>query len=229
MTSRKILRLSLFFLMCLSADTVYSKSFFYVMDLENGIVQWTQWDITETADSVKMIQRDPDGIKEFICDIDGSVRSMAVTDYEGRLLFLGQRKEESIVLSRKGKERFETDIENRYWYQPIGPSMFHFVLSNEKEREFFIINPENNRSVSMTISKRGREFLTIDDRETEAVKAELRLSGILSPFWSGQYWFCAETGILLKYMGDSGPGTSFMTMELVSSARDIALIKGERL
>lgn len=229
MTSGKILRLSLVLLMALSAEIVFSKSFFYVMESEDGSVRWTQWEISERDDSVRMIQRDHDGIKEFICDTDGSVRTMSVTDHEDRLFFLGQRKEDSIVLSGNGQERFETEMKNRYWYQPIGPSMFQFILSDEKEREFFIINPENNKSVSMTIGKTGRELLAIDGREMEAVKAELRLSGILSPFWSGQYWFSAETGILLKYMGDSGPGTSHMTMELVSSAQKIALIKGGEL
>lgn len=206
---------------------INSESYFYVMETVEGKTWWTHWDITSTNESIKMVQRDHEGIKTFYCQPNGSVEFMTIESLDGQMIFLGQKKGDSLVLSRTNREREEINETIPFWYQPIGPSLYDFILSYEKKREFFIINPENYKPVPMTIGKTGREALEIDGIEKETIKAELRLSGFLSSFWSGAYWFCAETGVLLKYEGDSGPGTPFMTMELISSPQKIAMIKGE--
>ena len=61
------------------------------------------------------------------------------------------------------------------------------------------VNPENLNPVHMTITKIETETITIGGQDIEAMRAELRMTGFLSAFWVGNYWFSTESGIILRY------------------------------
>ena len=116
--------------------------------------------------------------------------------------------------------------EEKYWYQPIGISFFDFILSNEEKRDFMFINPNNLNPVHMTITKMETETITIRGEAIEAIRAELRMTGFLAPFWVGNYWFSPDSGIILQYKGDTGPGSADVHMELTNIEGELDLVTG---
>ncbi len=213
-------------LLLLIAVQVYSVSLDYSMQTDGGEILWTTWEISEEQDYLEFIQTDSDGVKHFISDFGGSVQQMVFQNPGNQELLSGERIQNLIFIeSPEGSVNVKLSPDG-YWYQPLGPSLFEFILSSEQKRSFSIIDLESLKGHSMVIRKKGEEEISIMGRMRSAVRAELRMGGVLSPFWSGQYWFSKETGILLRYVGDSGPGTPEMVMELGGEEGDIRSIRG---
>jgi hypothetical protein len=180
--------------------------------------EWfVKWDIHETAEYLEMIRSDFTGERIFLSDYSGSIYKFIYKNKNNEIFFSGTRIgldiEVSNVSKRHRKVRTITP-DNTYWYQPLGLCFFDFVLSLDQKREFFFINPANLKPVYMTIHNKGTDYILIQGEVKKSIKAEIRLNGILAPFWRGKYWLCSETGIILRYLGTFGPGTRETLMEL---------------
>ncbi|MGD2086735.1 MAG: hypothetical protein PVH61_11160 [Candidatus Aminicenantes bacterium] len=131
---------------------------------------------------------------------------------EGNKIFLtGQTRGEPIEKTFK--------INELPWNQTFNIGLERFVVSSEKSTIFWSIGtrgPGNMKITRFKVKKKKIEPITIKGKEVEAVYITISLTGLLSIFWTGKYWYRKSDGVFLRYKGKSGPGTGISIMELAS-------------
>jgi hypothetical protein len=131
---------------------------------------------------------------------------------EGNKIFLkGQSRGESIEKTFK--------INQLPWNQTFNIGLERFTLTPEKSMLFWAIGtkgPGNMKITRFKVKKKKIETITLKDNEIEAIHVTISLTGILSIFWTGKYWYRKSDGVFLRYKGKNGPGTGVSVMELIS-------------
>lgn len=62
--------------------------------------------------------------------------------------------------------------------------------------------------------RQAEEVVQLEKGAVPAVRIELRLTGMLAPFWKSRYWFRSKDGVFLRFEGPGGPpGTPEMVVE----------------
>ncbi|NIM18130.1 MAG: hypothetical protein GTO45_31550 [Candidatus Aminicenantes bacterium] len=105
------------------------------------------------------------------------------------------------------------------WNQTFNIGLEHFALAPEKSMKFWSIGtsgPGNMKITTFKVKKKKTETITVNGKAVEAVHMKMSLTGILSIFWSGSYWYRKSDGRFVRYKGKSGPGTGVAIMELIS-------------
>lgn len=132
------------------------------------------------------------------------------------------RKDNKIFLSgiHKGKQINKTfKINELPWNQSFNIGLEKFARSTETSIKFWAIGttgPGDMKITKFNVKKKGVEKIILKGKEVEAVHVRISLSGLLSIFWSGSYWYRKADGKFLRYKGKGGPGTSTTIMELIS-------------
>ncbi|MBN1626461.1 MAG: hypothetical protein JW944_08035, partial [Deltaproteobacteria bacterium] len=102
----------------------------------------------------------------------------------------------------KGKEIHERlPIDERPWYQATSLSLRTLVLSNDKEKVFWTLRPDNMSPVKFRAVKEAEESITVGGKPYDAVRIEMRPAGIKSVLWKGVYWFREADGVFLRFQG----------------------------
>ena len=131
---------------------------------------------------------------------------------EGNKIFLkGQTRGKPIEKTFK--------INELSWNQTFNIGLERFALSPEKSMVFWSIGtkgPGNMKITRFKVKKKKIETITIKGKEVEAVYITISLTGLLSIFWTGKYWYRKSDGVFLRYKGKGGPGTGISIMELTS-------------
>jgi hypothetical protein len=131
---------------------------------------------------------------------------------EGNKIFLkGQSRGKPIEKTFK--------INELSWNQTFNIGLERFALSPEKSMIFWSIGtrgPGNMKITRFKVKKKRIETITINGKEVEAVHITISLTGLLSIFWTGKYWYRKSDGVFLRYKGKNGPGTSVSIMELTA-------------
>jgi hypothetical protein len=78
-------------------------------------------------------------------------------------------------------------------------SLKGFVLSENNEIQFWSLRPDTQKAYKLKAEKVGKETLLISDRPVQTVKIKLSLTGWMSPFWKGFYWFNATDGQFIRF------------------------------
>lgn len=110
-------------------------------------------------------------------------------------------------------------INELHWNQTFNIGLEHFALAPEKSMKFWSIGtsgPGNMKITTFKVKKKKIETITVNGKALEAVHMRMSLTGILSIFWSGSYWYRKSDGRFVRYKGKSGPGTGVAIMELIS-------------
>lgn len=132
------------------------------------------------------------------------------------------RRGNKIFLSglHKGEKINKTfKINELSWNQSFNIGLEKFAVSTEKSKKFWAIGTSGTGDMKISkfsVKKKGVERITLKGKEVEAVHVKISLSGLLSIFWSGSYWYRKTDGKFLRYKGKGGPGTSVTIMELIS-------------
>ena len=107
----------------------------------------------------------------------------------------------------KGKElKKEHYIDDRPWHQLFTWELDHFLLSKETRLEFWAIRPDNPESAGILVAYKDKEEkLMLNGEEVDAINAKVTLAGLLSIFWTGDYWYRKSDGFYIrsKPMGDA--------------------------
>lgn len=118
---------------------------------------------------------------------------------------IGKNKGDFIELSGKfrGKElKREILLKGDKWIQ-----ILPFGLGKTSDEEYFriiaTVGPRAMYSGRMLSKNMGLEEITVNNKNYLANRLKLRLTGILSFLWSGEYWYKLEDNILIK-LEDSG-------------------------
>ncbi len=112
----------------------------------------------------------------------------------------------------------EKQVDNHYaidgdpWYQPMSYSLRRLATSKNKETAFWIIRLDTFCPAKMKAVRKGRETVAFGENEVPARHIQVRLTGMWSFFWHGDYWYRENDGLFLKYEGMNGPPGSAKTL-----------------
>lgn len=134
------------------------------------------------------------------------------------------RKENKIFL--KGTDK-DDPIEKTFkinelpWNQTFNIGLEQFALSSEDSMKFWAIGtsgPGNMKITKFNVKKKETETITLNStgQRVEAVYITISLSGLLSMFWTGKYWFRKSDGRFLRYTGKNRASGPTAVSELVS-------------
>jgi hypothetical protein len=131
-----------------------------------------------------------------------------------------------IVLSgsfqgKKVDERFDAD--GAPWNQLFQMGLGPFVLSGRKSMSFRSIGtqgPGELKIGKMSVTRQGEETIERSGRTVAAVHVRISLSGLLSVFWHGDYWYRKSDGRFLRYRGKNRSGGPVAVSELIEEKAD---------
>lgn len=103
-------------------------------------------------------------------------------------------------------------IDNAPWYQPLTYSLKEFLSSERNQVEFWMLHPETYYPFKLKADKQEILKVTLHDREIEVRHVEVRIAGVLSLLWHGDYWYRTHDNVLVEYRGLNGPPGSSKTV-----------------
>jgi hypothetical protein len=107
-------------------------------------------------------------------------------------------------------------IDDTPWCQATSLALSSIIRSDCDEVVFWTIWTEHLSPHKVNARKCGIERITIQGKEVEAQKIEIRPKGLFSILWKGIYWFRTTDHLFLKYEGATGlPGSAKTTITLV--------------
>jgi hypothetical protein len=151
---------------------------------------------------------DTDGIThDMLCDSSFSTLKWHYVDSVANSNFWVVRK--GSVLECQGmlegqKISITHDIGNQLWYQFHGFAFSAFVRSGDKKRTFISLRPSTLTAHELSIKRKKLSSIKLNDHRYDAVVLKIKLSGLLSLFWSGTYYFRCSDALFLKYSGYNG-------------------------
>jgi len=162
----------------------------------------------------------------FLVDADLATREWTFSDPARRMELAASVRGEKIVLagSKQGKKvdkRF--DSEGAPWNQLFQIGLGPFVLSGRKGMTFRSIGtqgPGELKIGKMTVTRKEDAPISLGGRNVDAVRLRISLSGLLSIFWHGDYWFRKADGRFLRYRGKNRPGGPEAVSELAEEKGD---------
>jgi hypothetical protein len=104
------------------------------------------------------------------------------------------------------------------WNQSFNIGLEKFAVSTEKKMKFWAIGtsgPGDMKITTFSVKKKEVETITLKGKEVAAVHLQISLTGLLSIFWTGNYWYRKADGKFLRYKGKDR-GSSRDGMELIS-------------
>jgi hypothetical protein len=109
----------------------------------------------------------------------------------------------------------EAEIDQDPWYGIIGMGLGGFVRAGAPKTTFWTVNPDNGKAYKMTAKRRSAETIVCDGLTVQSVKVTVSVAGVPSAFYSTDYWFREDDGLLLRFEGTSrGLGSPKTVLEL---------------
>lgn len=97
-------------------------------------------------------------------------------------------------------------IDNRPWYQPLSYSLHCLERRKQDNASFWTIRPDNLDVLTLQAHREGSARLPeADGGEVLANKVVVRLEGMMSAFWSAEYWFRQGDDLFVRYRSIHGP------------------------
>ena len=109
------------------------------------------------------------------------------------------------------------------WNQLFQMGLGAFVESGAASCQFRSIGTQGPGELKIgkfTVKRQETEKITLAGKEISAIHLRISLSGLLSIFWHGDYWFRPGDGRFLRYRGKNRPGGPQAVSELVEEKAD---------
>jgi len=139
----------------------------------------------------------------------------------GRQMELDARLQgEAIILSgtfRGSKVEKKFAAKGPPWNQLFQMGLGPFALAGEKSLQFRSIGTQGPGELKIgkfTVTRKDDEKIDLGGRMVGAVHLRIALSGLLSIFWHGDYWYRRDDGRFLRYRGKNRPGGEVAVSEL---------------
>ena len=143
-------------------------------------------------------------------------------------------KNTKITAIRKGDEIFMTatdrgkkvekifEVNELPWNQTFNVGLEKFTMDTKKSMRFWAIGvggPGNMKITKFKVKRKEFEKITLSQTKeaVETVHMTISLTGLLSLFWTGNYWYRVSDGRFLRYRGKNKRGAPVSVMELISS------------
>lgn len=184
-------------------------------DVVSDSVEWNTFDLHDT---LVIVTHFGDIQYRYFCNADFSVCGYDMENGNGD--FFHVRKEgESLKINgiKEGEPFSQLKLAgDEPWYQNIGWAPTNMLLQGKEECLFTMLRPDNFCELSMKAVVVDYENIIIRDRNVDAVKVRVSLTGFLQHFWSGFYWYRKSDYHMLKYSGRIGPpGSPSIQMLLI--------------
>jgi hypothetical protein len=104
------------------------------------------------------------------------------------------------------------------WNQLFQMGLKPFVLGKEESLQFRSIGTQGPGELKIgkfSVTRKDDEMIMLEGKEIAAFHLRISLSGLLSIFWHGDYWYRKTDGRFLRYRGKNRPGGSTAVSELV--------------
>ena len=181
---------------------------------------------TETGYSINLESKTGDTVSKQTYEVDANLatRSWAFENPKENTTVTASREGNKIFLKgrSRGKPIDKTfKINELPWNQTFNIGLEGFVLSSEKSMKFWSIGtkgPGNMKITKFKVKRKRIETITIKGKTVESVYVTISLTGLLSIFWTGNYWYLKSDGRFIRYKGKGGPGIGMTIMELVSES-----------
>jgi hypothetical protein len=111
------------------------------------------------------------------------------------------------------------------WNQLFQMGLVPFVQGGDESRKFRSIGTQGPGELKIgkfTVTRQNKEKILLGGKEIETVHLRISLSGFLSIFWHGDYWYRMGDGRFLRYQGKNRSGGPVAVSELVQEAIDDA-------
>jgi len=146
------------------------------------------------------------------------------------------RSDEKIVVRgiRRGEQiEEEFHIGHDTWNQAFPYDMAGFIRSGKSKRIFRAIGaarPGEIKIGKFKAVKKDKTVLGLDCGDQAAVRVEMSLTGALSMFWKGSYWFRPSDGRYLRFEGKiGGPGSERRITEFAGEGKKVEQGGADRL
>jgi hypothetical protein len=109
------------------------------------------------------------------------------------------------------------------WNQLFQMGLGAFVGSGGESFQFRSIGTQGPGELKIgkfTVTRKGGESIDLAGKTVQAVRLRISLSGLLSIFWHGDYWFRRGDGRFLRSRGKNRPGGPPAVSELVEEKAD---------
>lgn len=152
--------------------------------------------------------------------------SWTFSDPERQMEWSAELRGDAVILSgltrsRKVDKKFK--VGDLPWNQLFQMGLEPFAVSASRGLKFCSIGTQGPGEMKMgkfTVSRQGGEKISSGGKEIAAVRLRVSLSGLLSIFWHGDYWYRQSDGRFLRYRGKNRPGGSVAVSELVEERGD---------
>lgn len=142
------------------------------------------------------------------------------TEHKGRdFVFdcrISGRKLSAYRVDRGKRSEASYDLDAAPWYQDWDISLPAWVLSSEKSIEYWCLNDDLS-IYKFHVEKKGSQKVTVPAGSFDCVKVQVRITGFLSMFWSGDIFFRASDGLFVKDAMSRGQGAPDTVYELVAA------------
>jgi hypothetical protein len=162
----------------------------------------------------------------FLTAADLSTLSWTFSDPARSIELTACRQGGAIVLTghAKGKKvAREFSGAGPAWNQLFQMGLGTFVESGGESFQFRSIGtqgPGEMKIGKFTVTREGTEKIVLSGKELGAIHLRISLSGLLSIFWHGDYWYRPLDGRFLRYRGRNRPGGPQAVSELVEEKVD---------
>ena len=153
---------------------------------------------------------------------DYSTLAWTFSDPVRRMELAAAVRGEKIILSgsfqgKKIDKRFDAAGPpwNQFFQMGLGP----FVLSGKKGMSFRSIGTQGPGELKIgkfSVTRKAAEPIELAGKTIAAVHLRISLSGLLSVFWHGDYWYRPGDGRFLRYRGKNRPGGAVAVSELAA-------------
>jgi hypothetical protein len=152
---------------------------------------------------------------------DLSTLAWTFSDPERQMELAARLQGEDIILSGTLRGKI---VEKKFsasgapWNQLFQMGLAPFALAGEESFQFRSIGTQGPGELKIgkfTVKRKTDETIRLQGKEVAAVHLRISLSGLLSIFWHGDYWYRKGDGRFLRYRGKNRSGGPVAVSELV--------------
>jgi len=110
---------------------------------------------------------------------------------------------------------------NQLFQMGLGP----FIAAQQESFQFRSIGTQGPGELKIgkfSVTRKDDEKIILAGKEVAAAHLRISLSGLLSVFWHGDYWYRKRDGRFLRYRGKNRSGGPLAVSELVEAQANIA-------
>lgn len=127
------------------------------------------------------------------------------------------RRDNETITGTLGAQTARQNVSDEPWYQTLEISKRFIESPDTNLGKFWFVSDQLGSltkddslfsAFKLQARKEGTEVISYHDRDVEALKVLVRLTGMKAALWKAEYWYRPSDGVMLRYESvRGGPGT----------------------